>query len=198
LLYTNWLCESINTSAFIGKDVTLEFYMSDCGLGGHFGYAYIDDICGSCPSPNFGDLYLNPININCPTFPYNVSGTLIPPQATTLTSLTLNVLNGSTIVGTVVVPLSSVNTAVSPYTFSYPINPSNFGSSISTSATYHVSAIAVFTNSVGFQQTLTNTEIGTGIKFLNCCYPTPSNNPSTNKSSKINTDNNIKKKIKKH
>lgn len=54
-LYTDWACATINASAYIGQDVTLEIVVSDCGIGDHFGYAYVDDFCGTsctaiCPS----------------------------------------------------------------------------------------------------------------------------------------------------
>ena len=28
--------------------IEINFITEDCGLGAHFGYAYIDDFCGSC------------------------------------------------------------------------------------------------------------------------------------------------------
>lgn len=54
-LYTDWTCATINAAPYIGQDVTLEIVVSDCGIGDHFGYAYVDDFCGTsctaiCPS----------------------------------------------------------------------------------------------------------------------------------------------------
>lgn len=43
-MYSNWKCCNIDLSQYIGQSIDLEFYTKDCNAGGHFGYAYIDDI----------------------------------------------------------------------------------------------------------------------------------------------------------
>jgi hypothetical protein len=48
MLYKDWSCAQINLADMVGQDVTVEFITHDCGLGGHSGYAYIDDFCGTC------------------------------------------------------------------------------------------------------------------------------------------------------
>jgi peroxiredoxin len=48
ILYKNWTCAQINLSQQIGKTVTIEFVTEDCAEGGHYGYAYLDNFCGSC------------------------------------------------------------------------------------------------------------------------------------------------------
>lgn len=55
IAYRDWSCASINLSQFVGQQVTVQFVTNDCSLGGHYGYAYIDDFCGSCSS--------NPYNV---------------------------------------------------------------------------------------------------------------------------------------
>lgn len=40
--YLPWETNYINLSSFVGQNVTIEFTVSDCLQGGHFGYAYID------------------------------------------------------------------------------------------------------------------------------------------------------------
>ncbi|MEP7170111.1 MAG: T9SS type B sorting domain-containing protein [Bacteroidota bacterium] len=42
-----WSTVGIQLSDYIGKTVTIEFTTSDCGLGGHFGYAYLE--CSAAP-----------------------------------------------------------------------------------------------------------------------------------------------------
>lgn len=37
-----WTDVGINLTAYIGRQITIEFATGDCGMGGHFGYAYID------------------------------------------------------------------------------------------------------------------------------------------------------------
>jgi hypothetical protein len=54
--YKDWSCSQINLSNHIGKQVTIEFIVSDCNSTGHFGYAYIDNICGSCKGSPTGSI----------------------------------------------------------------------------------------------------------------------------------------------
>ncbi len=58
VLYKDWTPVTLNLGAYAGKTIRLEFITSDCTLGGHFGYAYLDvgSICsnviagaGICP-----------------------------------------------------------------------------------------------------------------------------------------------------
>lgn len=41
----SWTCVSLDLSAYVGQTVSVCFYVKDCSLGGHFGYAYIDGLC---------------------------------------------------------------------------------------------------------------------------------------------------------
>jgi len=47
VIFKPWTTVAVNLTAYIGQNVTIRFTTYDCGLGGHFGYAYID---GSCQS----------------------------------------------------------------------------------------------------------------------------------------------------
>jgi gliding motility-associated-like protein len=40
--YKNWTPITLNLSQYAGKTIELKFVTSDCTLGGHFGYAYVD------------------------------------------------------------------------------------------------------------------------------------------------------------
>jgi hypothetical protein len=63
VLGKDWDCESLEVSGDIGDTITLEIYVTDCGAGGHFGYAYVDDICEPCIKDscnNTGGIDLNP------------------------------------------------------------------------------------------------------------------------------------------
>lgn len=48
--YTNWQVVQLDTSAVQGHDLTLTLLASDCGAGGHGGYAYLDGF-GAAPPP---------------------------------------------------------------------------------------------------------------------------------------------------
>lgn len=56
ITYKDWACAQIDLSTQVGKQVTIEFITGDCGQGGHWGYAYIDNFCGSCAGSPEGDL----------------------------------------------------------------------------------------------------------------------------------------------
>ncbi len=43
--YKPWTTISVNLSAYYGQSVTIRFTVSDCSLGGHWGYAYLDCSC---------------------------------------------------------------------------------------------------------------------------------------------------------
>lgn len=45
VLFKDWSVGSIDLTPFKGDSLILEFSTGDCGLGGHFGYAYIDVSC---------------------------------------------------------------------------------------------------------------------------------------------------------
>ncbi len=46
VFYKPWSLAAINLSGYAGKTVHVVFTRTDCGLGGHFGYGYIDMSCG--------------------------------------------------------------------------------------------------------------------------------------------------------
>jgi len=58
-----WATVGINLSGYIGQTVQIEFTTADCGLGGHFGYAYLECYCSPfqiysdyCPGMNIANL----------------------------------------------------------------------------------------------------------------------------------------------
>jgi PKD repeat protein len=62
-----WTTIGVELSSYIGQYVTIEFTTADCGVGGHFGYAYIDCFCS--PFTISSDLCpgSNTITLNAPT-----------------------------------------------------------------------------------------------------------------------------------
>ena len=46
IVYKDWSFAQIDLSAHIGATVTLEFVVGDCAHNGHWGYAYIGNLCG--------------------------------------------------------------------------------------------------------------------------------------------------------
>lgn len=170
LLYSDWVCENIDTSQFMGQDVTLQIFVSDCGKSGHFGYAYLDDFCGvPCTAPAFGSLKINPLNVNCPSFPMTVSGTFTPPTNNTINAslTTLNIINSSkVIVGTVSNPVITGNT----YTFT--LNQTDFfGVNTPTTGDFEVKVNATFILNGSTYQTVLHQQsanAGVDVSFNNC------------------------------
>ncbi|MCE7926458.1 MAG: gliding motility-associated C-terminal domain-containing protein [Haliscomenobacteraceae bacterium CHB4] len=56
--YTSWDCREINLDTLVNQMITVEFYNRDCFGLAHFGYTYIDNICGSCSGGASGSLEL--------------------------------------------------------------------------------------------------------------------------------------------
>ncbi len=44
-VYRDWDCEFLEFDMVAYTNYTIEFFVADCGAGGHFAYAYVDDIC---------------------------------------------------------------------------------------------------------------------------------------------------------
>jgi len=53
LVWRDWTCASIQFQGDPTQTYSIEFFAVDCGAGGHFGYAYVDDICASECCPKF-------------------------------------------------------------------------------------------------------------------------------------------------
>ena len=99
-LYTpNWQSGILDISSIPNnEEFTIEFYASRCGLGAHFGYAYIDDICLLHTDENLqGSIELDPLYKICPTLPLSVCGEFTIPNSgglfATVASIKLAVRN---------------------------------------------------------------------------------------------------------
>lgn len=102
VLFTqNWQSGSLDISSIPNnEEFIIEFTAARCGLGGHFGYAYIDDLCLHHSNENLqGSIELDPLFKICPTLPTSVCGTFTVPNsggvAASVNSITLNVYDGN-------------------------------------------------------------------------------------------------------
>lgn len=183
-LYTaNWQSGILDISGIPNnEEFTVEFMASRCGLGGHFGYAYIDDICTLQSNENFvGSIALDPLYAVCPTLPLNVCGTYTLPNSggitATIKTLTLKVYDATgTVVHTTTTP-ATLDTANKKFCFTllaqnFP-NISSGNYNVGVSAEFDVSGSPPGCGSGG------NTTIfasandsdandGWDISFLNC------------------------------
>lgn len=175
VLYTDWICARLNVGEILNQPGTIEFTISDCQPSAHFGTVYIDNICGSiCASPKLGALNTNATNINCPDMigntPIQVCGTYSPPYNATLSSMTLNITQNGTVIGTVNSP-----TQLTANTFCFTILPSMFGASPTGNFEFQINANFTVNCPAGtFIYTISDNSanVGPDVTFINCCLPT--------------------------
>jgi hypothetical protein len=166
LLYTGWVCARLNVQSILGQQGTVEFTIGDCGLSGHQGYVYIDNVCGAtCPNPAFGSINLNPLNINCPSTPFQVCGTYQTPPNSILGALTLDIMQGTNIVGTINSP-----TQITGTTFCFTVDPNLYGNNPTGNYTFQVNVTYNVNCGAGIFQYNSSTTNGT-VSFNNCCLP---------------------------
>ncbi len=79
--YRRWTPISVDLSAYLGQTITIEFINSDCALGGHYGYTYIDVSCLGAPIANVWpgdcdyDLQANNVDLLTLGIAYTATGT---------------------------------------------------------------------------------------------------------------------------
>ena len=106
VLFTpNWQSGILDISSIPNNEnFTVEFLATRCGLGGHFGYAFVDDICLLHSTESLqGSIELDPLYKVCPTIPISVCGSFTVPSSggvsATISSIVLTVTdNTNTIV----------------------------------------------------------------------------------------------------
>lgn len=66
VLYKPWTTSSIDLSSMAGTTVAIDFSAADCGLGGHFGYAYLDVACNFFQSYDYYCPALTSLTLEAP------------------------------------------------------------------------------------------------------------------------------------
>ena len=175
ILYTGWICARLNVGEILNQPGTIEFSVSDCQPSAHFGTVYIDNICGfTCDTPQLGALNTNPTNLNCPDVnditPIQVCGTYQSPFNSTLSSIVLNITQGSSVIATITTP-----TQLTSNTFCFSFLPSVFGANPQGNFEFEIDASFSVNCSAGtFTYTISDTSanIGPDVSFNNCCLST--------------------------
>lgn len=175
VLYTDWICARLNVGEILNQPGTIEFTVSDCQPSAHFGTVYIDNICGSvCAAPRLGALNTNATNINCPdtigNTPIQVCGTFQAPLNATLSSISLDITQNGTVIGTVNAP-----TQLTANTFCFTVLPSMFGASPTGNFEFQIDANFNVNCPAGtFIYTISDNSanIGPDVTFIDCCLPT--------------------------
>ncbi len=140
-LYTaNWQSGLLDISSIPNnEEFTVEFMASRCGLGGHFGYLYVDDICLLHSTENLqGSIELDPLNKVCPSLPISVCGNYTIPNSggisATVNKITLSVYNSNNVSVYNTSTTSSFDTTNKKFCFT--LNATNFPNS--SNANYNV------------------------------------------------------------
>ena len=175
VLYTDWICARLNVGEILNQPGTIEFTVSDCQPSAHFGTVYIDNICGSvCATPRLGALNTNATNINCPdtigNTPIQVCGTFQAPLNASLSSISLDITQNGTVIGTVNAP-----TQLTANTFCFTVLPSMFGASPTGNFEFQIDANFNVNCPAGtFIYTISDNSanIGPDVTFIDCCLPT--------------------------
>lgn len=175
VLYTDWICARLNVGEILNQPGTIEFTVSDCQPSAHFGTVYIDNICGSvCATPRLGALNTNATNINCPdtigNTPIQVCGTFQAPLNATLSSISLDITQNGTVIGSVNAP-----TQLTANTFCFTVLPSMFGASPTGNFEFQIDANFNVNCPAGtFIYTISDNSanIGPDVTFIDCCLPT--------------------------
>jgi len=187
ILYTDWQCASLTTKGLnlspdiLDRQVTLEFFVSDCTPGKDYGMVYIDDICttSNCENPLFGSLDLNfddNFYEKCPDFPINVCGSYVAPRSisnspityATLTSLQLNIIGNGSVIN---IPLPTTQTNNSPpqmNTFCFELQESDFPSPITGEFEFEIDAV-FDANGTPFYASALSAIPGPDLSFDDCC-----------------------------
>lgn len=158
IIWKDWTCAKLEVDGEIGDVITLEFIMTDCGARGHYGYAYVDDICiESCDVGTEGSIELNELN-PCQELPFDVCGEFTLPEFNgvqgTISSLTLDILQNGLVVNTLSSPTITGNT------FCFNVTTTDF---IPQSGGFDFRANVSFI-------------VGNGIQQLNDTHTTPGTN----------------------
>jgi hypothetical protein len=117
ITYKAWSCAQINLSAHVGKQVTVEFITADCGAGGHWGYAYVDNFCGDCAGSPTGNLNFDAAaSSGCGEgklcFDYSLPTVMGPAGPITGTiEIKLEILQNGAVVATLASPVLSSGTS---------------------------------------------------------------------------------------
>ena len=177
-LYTsNWQSGILDISSIPNyEEFTVEFMASRCGLGGHFGYMYIDDVCILHSAENLqGSIELDPLNKVCPTLPISVCGSYTIPNSggisASVKKITLNVYNSSNVSVYSTSTTSSLDTTNKKFCFTlknsdFP-NITNANYNVGVQIDYDISGTSC-SGTTFDSATDADANPGWDISFLNC------------------------------
>lgn len=96
LFYTDgWYCGLIMIpEEYLGKEIKLQFITADCGVSGHRGVAYIDNIVNEkkCENPQYGYVNLDHLESECSPPEAYVCGTFMAPLNSVFSDIEFGIL----------------------------------------------------------------------------------------------------------
>lgn len=177
LYTTNWQSGILDISSIPNnEEFTVEFMASRCGLGGHFGYMYVDDVCILHSAENLqGSIELDPLNKVCPTLPISVCGNYTIPNSggisASVKNITLNVYNSNNVSVYSTSTTSSLDTTNKKFCFTlkatdFP-NTTNANYNVGVQIDYNISGTSC-SGTTFDSATDSDANPGWDISFLNC------------------------------
>lgn len=180
ILYTkNWQSGELDISSIPNNEnFTLEFMTTRCGLGGHFGYSYIDDICMSHSNESLqGSIELDPLFQSCPTSPVSICGGFTIPNSgdvkATVKSIELKVYDSSNKLIYNTTKTASLDLDKKRFCFDLDLtvlpNTTTESYNVSASINYDIDISQITCTGTSFNE-ITDADANSGwdISFLNC------------------------------
>ena len=180
ILYTkNWQSGELDISSIPNNEnFTVEFMTTRCGLGGHFGYSYIDDICMSHSNENLqGSIELDPLFQSCPTSPVAICGGFTIPNSgdvkATVKSIELKVYDSSNKLIYNTTKTASLDLDKKRFCFDLDLtalpNTTTESYNVSASINYDIDISQITCTGTSFNE-ITDADANSGwdISFLNC------------------------------
>ncbi|MAN04738.1 MAG: hypothetical protein CMI35_16780 [Owenweeksia sp.] len=131
--YRDWKCGFVDACGQPGDTVTLEFIATDCGWGGHWGYAYVDNICDTCTEERDSCNFQGAVELNstkpCQGDTLTVNGTIdyaiLNCDTALIDSVKLSILQNGADVTVGFIPVNLSNNY-----FSFTVTPANLPANV--------------------------------------------------------------------
>ncbi|WP_073370270.1 T9SS type B sorting domain-containing protein [Flavobacterium fluvii] len=180
VLYTkNWQSGELDISSIPNNEnFTVEFMTTRCGLGGHFGYSYIDDICMSHSNESLqGSIELDPLFQSCPKSPVSICGGFTIPNSgdikATVKSIELKIYDSSNKLIHTTTTTTSLDLDKKRFCFDLDLttlpNTTTESYNVSASINYNIEMDPTACSGTSFNE-VTDDDANSGwdITFLNC------------------------------
>ncbi|MES2574689.1 MAG: T9SS type B sorting domain-containing protein [Bacteroidota bacterium] len=180
ILYTkNWQSGTLDISSIPNNEnFTVEFMTTRCGLSGHFGYSYIDDICTSHTDENLqGSIELDPLYQSCPHSSISICGSFTIPNSgnikATVKSIELKVYDSTNKV--IFTTSSTTNVDLNKKRFCFDLDLTSLPDitkesyNVSASINYDIETDKINCTGTSFNEVKDDdSNAGWDITFLNC------------------------------